>query len=134
VAVPIFLVPVIIMLRKSKLEEAVRIANGEEIQPSEAEAKPVAIVSLIMGIISVVSSCYGYFMGLGVVGLLGALLSRRYKKEGNGLAKAALIVSAVGIAVNVIGIIFMIKVEIPMTSGLDMEQLMQQIKDLQNMQ
>ena len=134
IAIPVFLVPILILLRKSKLQEAVKIAGGETVDSAETDALPVAIVSLIMGIASIVSGCVGYFIGLGVVGLLGSILSLRYKKEGNKLAQAARIVSIVGIVVNVIGIILMVAVELPMVGSMDMEDVMQQFQELQNMQ
>lgn len=47
ISVPIFLVTILILLRKSKLQEVVDIANGNYVDCSKTDAKPLAIVSLI---------------------------------------------------------------------------------------
>ena len=71
----------------------------------EKEADQIAVVSLILGILSIMTSCIGYTMGLGIVGLLAANISKRIKREQNGMAIAGLITSMVGICFSMLAII-----------------------------
>ena len=52
VTVPLFLVPCIVLLRRSKLDEIVEMREGEIIIPSEREGENIATVSLVLGICS----------------------------------------------------------------------------------
>lgn len=108
IAIPVFLTPVLIMFRKSKLNELVQKRNGITVIPTEAECEHTAIVSLILGIISIVMGCMGYGMAFGVVGLLGAYISLKDSGKKGGIAIAALATSIVGIIISIIGIVFML--------------------------
>ncbi len=96
IAVPILLIPLIVLCRKSKLEEAVQLREGRGIQPTEKDANRDGIVSLVLGIISIVLSCIGMCFGLGIVGCIAAVTSRKIKPENNGIAIAGLVTSIIG--------------------------------------
>ena len=100
-AVPVLLIPCLVLLRKSKLEEMVRRANGEYVTDAFEEADKIATVSLILGILGIVSGFMGYGMGLGVVGILGSCVSKKIKPYENGVATAGLITSIIGTVIAV---------------------------------
>ena len=104
-AVVVYAIPCIVLLRKSKIMQLVMRANGILVYETEKEADQIAVVSLILGILSIMTSCIGYTMGLGIVGLLAANISKRIKREQNGMAIAGLITSLVGICFSVIAVI-----------------------------
>lgn len=107
IAVIVYAIPCIVLLRKSKIMQLVMRANGAMVYETEKEADQIAVVSLILGIFSIMTSCIGYTMGLGIVGLLAANISKRIKKEQNGMAIAGLITSLVGICFSVIAVIIL---------------------------
>ena len=102
IAVPILLIPLIVLCRKSRLEEAVNMREGQEIVPTEKDAKRDGIVSLVLGIISIVTSCIGMSFGLGIVGCIAAVSSKKAKREDNGIAIAGLITSIIGTALGIL--------------------------------
>lgn len=118
VTVPLFLAPCIVLLRKRKLEEVVRIRAGEEVYPTEQEAENTATLSLVLGILGIVMGCSGYTVGVSLVGLLGSLISKKIKPQENGIATGAMITSIVGLVIAVIGIIVMMLV-MPMLGDMD---------------
>ena len=87
VTVPLFLIPCIVLLRKSKLDEIVEMREGEIIIPSEREGENIATVFV------------GYGAGFGLVGLLGAICSKKIKPQQNGTATAALVTSIIGLVI-----------------------------------
>ena len=99
VTVPLFLIPCIVLLRKSKLDEIVEMREGEIIIPSEREGENIATVSLILGIFGIVTGFVGYGAGFGLVGLLGAICSKKIKPQQNGTATAALVTSIIGLVI-----------------------------------
>lgn len=107
VTVPLFLIPCVILLRKNKLEEIVRRRKGEMVIPTAQEAENTATVSLVLGILSIVMGCSGYTVGIGLVGLLGSIVSKRIKPQENGVATAAMVVSIVGMVFSLLGMVFM---------------------------
>lgn len=113
VTVPLFLIPCIVLLRRSKLDEIVEMREGEIIIPSEREAETTATVSLILGILGIVTGFIGYGAGFGLVGLLGAICSKKIKPQQNGTATAALITSIIGLviaALMITAIVFLMPV------------------------
>lgn len=99
VTVPLFLVPCIVLLRRSKLDEIVEMREGEIIIPSEREGENIATVSLVLGILGIVTGFVGYGAGFGLVGLLGAICSKKIKPQQNGTATVALITSIIGLVI-----------------------------------
>ena len=99
VTVPLFLVPCIVLLRRSKLDEIVEMREGEIIIPSEREGENIATVSLVLGILGIVTGFVGYGAGFGLVGLLGAICSKKIKPQQNGTATAALVTSIIGLVI-----------------------------------
>ncbi len=108
IAIPVFLIPVLVLFRKNKLEELVQKRNGVAVMPSEAECEHTAIVSLILGIISITMSCMGYGLAFGVVGILGAYIALKDGGKKSGMIIAGFVTSAVGIAISVIAVAFML--------------------------
>lgn len=108
VVVPIFLIPIMVLLRPSKLNEIVAHANGLPVEAQENEAHNIAIVSLVLGCVGMVIGCIGYGVGIGLVGILGANISKRMQRENNGLAVGGLITSIAGFAFGVLGVVLMI--------------------------
>ncbi len=100
-AVPVLLIPCVILLRKPKLEEIVKKANGEFVADTFEEADKIATVSLILGVLSIVSGIMGYGIGLGVVGILGSCISKKIKPYDNGVATAGLVTSIIGTVIAV---------------------------------
>ncbi len=69
----------------------------------------MSVASLVMGILSLVACCCGWVgIVLGVLGIVFALMSRNDRQPMNGQAKAGLIMSCVGIGLNIICIILMV--------------------------
>lgn len=102
VTVPVFLIPTVILLRPSKLEEIVRRRGGENVLPTEKDVDTAAVLSLTLGIIGLVLGCSGYSIGISVVGIFASAFSRKYKKEGNGMALAGLILSVIGLVFSIV--------------------------------
>lgn len=107
ISVPILLIPLLILCRKSKLEEIVARRNGQEILPTEKDAKSDGIVSLILGIVSIVFCWMGMFFGFGVVGCMAAVASKKAKHENNGLAIAGLITSIIGTVLGLLMVVIL---------------------------
>lgn len=101
----VYLIPCVILLRSSKLERLVMRANGMAVYETEQDAENAAVISLILGIFSIMTSCMGYMIGLGIIGIFAATISRQIKKEQNGMALAGLITSIVGVCFSVIGVV-----------------------------
>lgn len=102
VSVPILIIPIFILLRKSKLEEMVQRANEMVIFDTYAEADNVATTSLVLGVLSIVTGIMGYGIGLGIVGILGSVLSKSSKPRENGVATAGLVTSIIGIVIGIL--------------------------------
>lgn len=76
-----------------------------EKQPTDAKA----VVSLVMGILSIVACCcYGIGIVPAIVGLILAIISK--KKNPSGVATAGLICSIIGLVFSVIAIIYFVAV------------------------
>ncbi|MGN0341832.1 MAG: type II CAAX prenyl endopeptidase Rce1 family protein [Roseburia sp.] len=111
ISVPILLIPCFVLLRRSKLDEVVNRLKGEPSNPGQTlemawlarnrEAGTVAGVSLALSIIGLCFDLFGMGIGISVVGLLGSITSLRTKKQGNGVAIAAMVVSIVGICLAI---------------------------------
>ena len=82
-----------------KEDEIVEMREGEIIIPSEREGENIATVSLILGIFGIVTGFVGYGAGFGLVGLLGAICSKKIKPQQNGTATAALVTSIIGLVI-----------------------------------
>ncbi len=71
--------------------------------PKKTDA--LAVVSLVMGILSIVMCCcYGIGAIFGIPGLICAILSK--KKAKSGLATAGLVCSIIGLVLSVIAIVY----------------------------
>lgn len=105
ISVGIYLIPCLVLLRRSKLEQLVMRANGVTVFETDKEADHIAIVSLILGICTIMTSCLGFTLGMGIVGVMAANISKQIKKENNGMAIAGLITSLVGVCFAIIGVI-----------------------------
>lgn len=105
IAVPILLIPSIVLLRPRKLLELEQEANHIVVFETYEEADRNAVFSLALGMISILTGFMGYGLGIGIAGLIGGKLSRNVQPEKNGMALAGMILSAVGMVISVIGII-----------------------------
>lgn len=109
ISVPILLIPCFVLLRKNKLDQVVSRLKGESMyqgmEPREVwmeqnrEGGTVAGVCLAVSIIGLCFDIMGMGIGVSIVGLLGSLTSMKLKKEKNGVALAAMIISIVGICI-----------------------------------
>ena len=102
ISVPVLVIPIFILLRKSKLAEMEQRANGMVVFDTYEEADSMATTSLVLGVLSIVTGFVGYGIGLGVVGILGSVLSKKIKPYQNGVATAGLVTSIIGIVIGVL--------------------------------
>lgn len=121
ITVPIFLIPTLVLFRKSKLQELEDKRNGIVVIPSQKSCEHTVIVSLILGMIGIMMGCAGYGLAFGVVGLLGAYTAWKESRKRNGILIAAFITSGAAIVISFIACIFMLGV-MPQMS--DMSDLM----------
>ena len=108
VTLPLFLIPSVILLRPSKLEEIVRRQAGEEIKMSEKDVHQTSVMSLVLGIIGLFVGFSGYGIGIALAGLFAGIVSLKEQREKNGMAAAGLILSIMGIIISIpmIGIMY----------------------------
>ncbi len=102
ITVPVLLIPFIVLCRKSRLDEAVQLREGRTVLPTGKDAERDGIVSLVLGIISIVISCIGMGFGVGIVGCIAAVISKKTKPENNGIAIAGLVTSIVGTVIGIL--------------------------------
>lgn len=112
ISVPILLIPCFVLMRNNKLDEVAARLKGESAYAGEApqmawmrqiqEGGSVAGVSLAVSIIGLCFGIFGMGIGISVVGLLGSITSLKMKKQENGVAIAALVISIVGICLAVL--------------------------------
>ena len=121
ITVPIFLIPTLVLFRKSKLQELEDKRNGIVVILSQKSCEHTAIVSLILGMIGIMMGCAGYGLAFGVVGLLGSYTAWKESRKRNGILIAAFITSGAAIMISFIACIFMLGV-MPQMS--DMSDLM----------
>lgn len=107
-AIPVFLIPIFVLLRKRKLEEMVQKRNGIVVVPGDKDFEENAVVSLILGIISIVMGCGGYGAAFGVVGLLGAYIAMKDSGKKNGILIAGLVTCIIGIVISIIVAVLML--------------------------
>ena len=97
--------PCIVLLRPKKLLEMEQEANHIVVFETFEEADRNAALSLALGMISILTGFMGYGLGIGIAGLIGGRLSRKVQPEKNGMALAGMILSGIGMAVSIIGMI-----------------------------
>jgi uncharacterized protein len=73
-------IPMLVMLRKSRRIRLEMLYNNVTIIDDEREGAKLAVVSLVLGICSIIFSFFGYLMGLGIVGMLASKMSKRAKQ------------------------------------------------------
>ena len=118
-AVPVLLIPCLVLLRKSKLEEMEKRANGIVVFETYEEADKMATVSLVLGVLGIIFGLIGgYGIGCGVVGILGSCISKKIKPEQNGVAMAGMITSIIGTVLSV----FMLVVFAILYGAMDLSQ------------
>lgn len=102
------------------------IQNTTGYMPEEKKTNVLAIISLVLGILSIITSCCYVYAGLvlGIAGLVCAILSKKQGKSG--LGTAGLVCSIIGLVFSVILIILVVFVyaSVGGTQGL-MEMLQQ---------
>ena len=76
--------------------------NNVTVIDDEREGAKLAVVSLVLGICSIIFSFFGYLMGLGIVGMLASKMSKKAKQYNNAIATAGLITSIIGFVLAVI--------------------------------
>ena len=101
-------IPMLVMLRKSRRIRLEMLYNNETIIDDEREGAKLAVVSLVLGICSIIFSFFGYLMGLGIVGMLASKMSKRAKQYNNAIATAGMITSIIGFVLSVICTIGMV--------------------------
>ena len=91
-------------------------------EPKKTDA--LAVVSLVLGIASIVACCYIYVaIPLGIGGIVCSVISK--KKQKSGLATAGLICSIIGIVITVIAIVFSAAILLALESaGYDISDFM----------
>ena len=97
VAVPVLLIPCIVLLRPRKLAELEQRANGITISDTWEEAQANALMSFVLGMISILLGASGYGIGIALTGIFGATLSRNDQTQKNPIAFAGLLTSAIGL-------------------------------------
>lgn len=102
ISVPVLIIPIFVLLRKSKLAEMEQRANGMVVFDTYEQADGMATTSLILGVLSIITGFVGYGIGLGVVGILGSVLSKKIKPYENGVATAGMVTSIIGIVIGVL--------------------------------
>lgn len=117
ISVPILLIPAIILLRKSKLAEMEQRANGMVVFDTYEEADRMATTSLVLGVLGIITGIVGYGVGLGIVGILGSVISKKIKPYQNGIATAGLVTSIIGVAIGMLMTIIMIVTYATMSSA-----------------
>lgn len=95
-------IPMLVMLRKSRRIRLEMLYNNETIIDDEREGAKLAVVSLVLGICSIIFSFFGYLMGLGIVGMLASKMSKKAKQYNNAIATAGMITSIIGFVLSVI--------------------------------
>ena len=95
-------IPMVVMLRKSRRIRLEMLYNNETIIDDEREGAKLAVVSLVLGICSIIFSFFGYLMGLGIVGMLASKMSKKAKQYDNAIATAGMITSIIGFVLSVI--------------------------------
>ena len=95
-------IPMLVMLRKSRRIRLEMLYNNVTIIDDEREGAKLAVVSLVLGICSIIFSFFGYLMGLGIVGMLASKMSKRAKQYNNAIATAGMITSIIGFVLSVI--------------------------------
>ncbi len=103
-AVFVYLIPCAILLRKSNLNKMVSRANGVEILETKQSIRNMSILSLVLGISSIVLSIAGISVGIGIVGILNTIYIRRYEKNST--------LSFIGMICSISGIVLCILVDI----------------------
>ena len=91
--------------KKKKLLEMEQEANHIVVFDTFEEADRNAALSLALGMISILTGFMGYGLGIGIAGLIGGRLSRKVQPEKNGMALAGMILSGIGMAVSIMGMI-----------------------------
>ena len=81
IAVPVLLIPCIVLLRPKKLLEMEQEANHIVVFETFEEADRNAALSLALGMISILTGFMGYGLGIGIAGLIGGRLSRKVQPE-----------------------------------------------------
>lgn len=117
VTVPLFLVPCIVLLRKAGIEQIINLRNGVTVEVTKEQAEGMATVSLVLGVLGITFGCAGYGAGFSVVGLLGAVWSKKAKPQENSIAAAGMITSIVGLCIAAAVVIVMMIV-LPMAGGM----------------
>lgn len=108
IMLPVFLIPVLILFRRSKLQELEHKRNGILVVPSEKECEHTAVVAFILGMIGISMSCAGYGLAFGAVGLLGAFTAWKESQKKSGILVAAFATSTAGSVISVIAAVFML--------------------------
>ena len=91
--------------------DAVYTSGGEFVSPAPQQegSKVLAIVSMILGIISVITCCcYGGGLPFGIAAIITGIISKKKNQPGGGMALAGIITGAVGTLMGVIGLIMII--------------------------
>lgn len=108
IMLPVFLIPVLILFRRSKLQELEHKRNGILVVPSEKECEHTAVVAFILGMIGISMSCAGYGLAFGAVGLLGAFTAWKESQKKSGILVAAFATSTAGSVISMIAAVFML--------------------------
>lgn len=96
IAGAMFLIPCVVLLRKSKLDEIVNRTDGMVIFETYEEADNIATTSLVLGVLGIITGFVGYGIGISIVGILGSCISKKIKPTQNGIATTALVLSIIG--------------------------------------
>ena len=93
---------IVMEFRRSGKIRLEMLYNNETIIDDEREGAKLAVVSLVLGICSIIFSFFGYLMGLGIVGMLASKMSKRAKQYNNAIATAGMITSIIGFVLSLI--------------------------------
>lgn len=82
----------------------------ESMQPQQG-GNGLAIVSLVLGILSLVTCCFMYFsLPASIAGLITGILNIKKQNPGKGMAIAGIITSSISLLLAIIGIILVLTI------------------------
>ena len=99
------------------------------VQPQDTGAGAMAIVSLIMGILSIVTCCVGIGLIFGIVAIILAGISLS-KKKGKGVSIGGLVTGIIGTLLSLVIVIYMIMAGVALGTMKDDPEFQKQFNEI----